>query len=69
MLTVLRPFMLHRIKSDVARDLPPKKETKLLISLTNMQQQRYTKVLKKDDHELNALGGPNHVRLFNTSIL
>lgn len=63
--TVLRPFMLRRVKSDVAHDLPPKKETKLFIGLTDMQQQWYTKVLKKDAHELNALGGPDRVRLLN----
>jgi len=57
--------MLRRVKSDVAHDLPPKKETKLFIGLTDMQQQWYTKVLKKDAHELNALGGPDRVRLLN----
>ena len=63
--TVLRPFMLRRVKADVACDLPPKKETKLFIGLTSMQQEWYTKVLKKDAHELNALGGPDRVRLLN----
>lgn len=63
--TVLRPFMLRRVKIDVARSLPPKKETKLFIGLTDMQQEWYTRVLKKDAHELNALGGPDRVRLLN----
>jgi len=27
--TVLRPFMLRRVKADVAKDLPPKTETKV----------------------------------------
>jgi SWI/SNF-related matrix-associated actin-dependent regulator of chromatin subfamily A member 5 len=63
--TVLRPFMLRRVKRDVATGLPPKKETKLYIGLTKMQQEWYVKVLTKDAHELNMLGGPDRVRLLN----
>ena len=63
--TVLRPFMLRRVKKDVATALPPKKETKLFIGLTDMQQDWYKRVLRKDAHELNALGGPSHARLQN----
>jgi SWI/SNF-related matrix-associated actin-dependent regulator of chromatin subfamily A member 5 len=63
--TVLRPFMLRRVKKDVATDLPPKKETKLYIGLTKMQQAWYVKVISKDAHELNKLGGPDRVRLLN----
>lgn len=63
--TVLRPFMLRRVKKDVACGLPPKKETKLYIGLTAMQQDWYTRILKKDAHELNSLGGPDRVRLLN----
>lgn len=63
--TVLRPFMLRRVKRDVATALPPKKETKLYIGLTEMQQEWYVKVLRKDAHELNKLGGPERVRLLN----
>jgi SWI/SNF-related matrix-associated actin-dependent regulator of chromatin subfamily A member 5 len=63
--TVLRPFMLRRVKRDVAKTLPPKKETKLYIGLTPMQQDWYVKVLQKDAHELNKLGGPERVRLLN----
>lgn len=63
--TVLRPFMLRRVKKDVAKSLPPKKETKLYIGLTQMQQEWYVKVLSKDAHELNKLGGAGRVRLLN----
>jgi SWI/SNF-related matrix-associated actin-dependent regulator of chromatin subfamily A member 5 len=63
--TVLRPFMLRRVKKDVACALPPKKETKLYIGLTQMQRDWYKKVLTKDASELNALGGPDRVRLLN----
>jgi SWI/SNF-related matrix-associated actin-dependent regulator of chromatin subfamily A member 5 len=63
--TVLRPFMLRRVKKDVATALPPKKETKLYIGLTDMQQSWYVKVLQKDAHALNKLGGPDRVSLLN----
>lgn len=63
--TVLRPFMLRRVKNDVACSLPPKKETKLFIGLTQLQQEWYTRILRKDAHELNSLGGPDRVRLLN----
>ena len=82
--TVLRPFMLRRVKKDVAKDLPPKREVKLYTGLTDMQKfwrvaavsraracacltrravARYTKILSKDASALNALGGPDRVRL------
>ena len=35
---VLRPFLLHRVKSDVERSLPPKKETILKIGMSEMQR-------------------------------
>jgi SWI/SNF-related matrix-associated actin-dependent regulator of chromatin subfamily A member 5 len=65
---VLHPLVLRRFKSNVAHDLLPKKETKLSICLTDIQQQQYTKVLKKDAHELNALGGPDRVWPLNISM-
>ena len=61
--TVLRPFMLRRVKNDVAFSLPPKKETKLFIVLTKLQQEWYTRTLRKSAHKLNSLGGPDKVRL------
>jgi len=63
--TILRPFMLRRVKKDVAKSLPPKKETKLYIGLTEMQQKWYVSCLQKDAHELNKLGGPDKNRLLN----
>lgn len=63
--SILRPFMIRRVKKDVACNLPPKKETKLYVGLTSMQQEWYKKVLRKDAFELNKLGGPDRVRLLN----
>jgi len=62
---VLKPFMLRRVKADVEKDLPSKKETKLYIGLTEMQKEWYTKILAKDVSSLNALGGTDRVRLLN----
>jgi len=59
------PLMLRRVKNNMTHDLPPKKETKFFIGLTDMQQQWYTKVLKKDAHELNASREPDRARLLN----
>lgn len=63
--TVLRPFMLRRIKADVEKDLPPKKEIKLYMPLTKMQREWYKKILSKDAYAFNSLGGPDRVRLLN----
>lgn len=63
--TVLRPFLLRRVKKDVATALPAKTETKLFIGLTKMQQKWYVSCLQKDAHELNKLGGPERSRLMN----
>jgi SWI/SNF-related matrix-associated actin-dependent regulator of chromatin subfamily A member 5 len=57
--------MLRRVKIDVEKDLPIKKETKLYIGLTSMQRDWYTKLLTKDVASLNAIGGPDRVRLHN----
>jgi hypothetical protein len=46
---VLRPFMLRRLKSDVAKSLPPKKETLLYTSMTRMQKDLYRGLLGHAD--------------------
>jgi SWI/SNF-related matrix-associated actin-dependent regulator of chromatin subfamily A member 5 len=63
--SVVRPFMLRRIKNDVETELMPKIETKLYIGMTALQRQWYTRVLMKDVETLNALGGAEKVRLLN----
>jgi SWI/SNF-related matrix-associated actin-dependent regulator of chromatin subfamily A member 5 len=63
--TVLKPFMIRRVKVDVEKDLPPKKEIKLYIGLSAMQKEWYRRVLTKDIAALNALGGPDKTRLLN----
>ena len=56
---VLRPFLLRRLKVDVMADLPPKKETLLYVSLTEMQRTWYKSILTKN---FDALDGQNKDR-------
>lgn len=43
--SVLRPFLLRRLKSDVEKKLPPKKEIKIYVGLSKMQREWYRVVL------------------------
>uniref|UniRef100_A0A9J8CRV4 SNF2 related chromatin remodeling ATPase 5 n=1 Tax=Cyprinus carpio carpio TaxID=630221 RepID=A0A9J8CRV4_CYPCA len=63
--TVLRPFLLRRIKADVEKSLLPKKETKMYIGLSKMQREWYTKILMKDIDILNSAGKMDKMRLLN----
>lgn len=63
--TVLRPFLLRRLKIDVAHGLPPKTETKLYVGISEMQRAWYTRLLQRDAINLNAIGGSNPTRLLN----
>uniref|UniRef100_A0A061QM65 SWI/SNF-related matrix-associated actin-dependent regulator of chromatin subfamily A member 5 n=1 Tax=Tetraselmis sp. GSL018 TaxID=582737 RepID=A0A061QM65_9CHLO len=60
---VLRPFLLRRVKSDVERGLPPKKETILKIGMSAMQKKYYAALLQKDIEAVN--GGAERSRLLN----
>ncbi|TIA90806.1 hypothetical protein E3P99_01358 [Wallemia hederae] len=44
---ILRPFLLRRLKSDVAKGLPPKKEYVLYAPLTQKQQTVYNAILNR----------------------
>uniref|UniRef100_M4B8C8 Uncharacterized protein n=1 Tax=Hyaloperonospora arabidopsidis (strain Emoy2) TaxID=559515 RepID=M4B8C8_HYAAE len=63
--TILRPFLLRRLKADVEHSLPPKIETKLYVGLSEMQREWYMHVLHRDATHLNAIGGSDRVRLLN----
>lgn len=56
---VLRPFLLRRVKSEVAKGLPPKTETTLYIGLSQLQKEWYTKILMKDIDAINTAVGSN----------
>ncbi|XP_039114960.1 probable chromatin-remodeling complex ATPase chain [Dioscorea cayenensis subsp. rotundata] len=53
---VLRPFLLRRLKSDVEKGLPPKKETILKVGMSQLQKQYYRALLQKDLEVINAGG-------------
>ena len=44
---MLRPFLLRRLKADVEKGLPPKKETILKIGMSEMQKKYYAALLQK----------------------
>ena len=64
---ILRPFLLRRLKADVEKDLPPKKEIKLLIGMSEMQRQWYGNILTKNIDVLNASAtkAGNRTRMLN----
>jgi len=62
---VLRPFLLRRLKSDVEKRLPPKKEVKIYVGLSKMQREWYTKILMKDIDIVNGAGRMDKMRLLN----
>uniref|UniRef100_A0A7S4BGX6 Uncharacterized protein n=1 Tax=Chrysotila carterae TaxID=13221 RepID=A0A7S4BGX6_CHRCT len=61
---ILRPFLLRRLKADVEKDLPPKREIKLLIGMTETQRKLYQDILSKNIDVLNAMAG-NRTRMLN----
>ena len=60
---VLRPFLLRRLKADVERGLPPKKETILKIGMSEMQRKWYKALLQKDVAAID--GSADRSRLLN----
>ncbi|CAL4082715.1 unnamed protein product [Meganyctiphanes norvegica] len=63
--TILRPFLLRRLKSEVEKGLLPKIECKLYIGITDMQREMYKKLLMKDIDIVNGAGSKEKVRLQN----
>lgn len=51
---ILRPFLLRRVKSDVEKNLLPKKEINIYVGLTEMQRKWYRSVLEKDIDAVNG---------------
>ncbi|XP_066278036.1 chromodomain-helicase-DNA-binding protein 1-like [Branchiostoma lanceolatum] len=65
--TVLQPFLLRRVKSEVIKDLPKKSEVILYHGLTSLQKKYYKAILMKDiDAFQTTYGpGPSKTRLMN----
>ena len=51
--TILRPYLLRRVKEDVAKHIPPKEETIIEVELTSIQKQYYRAVLERNQEFLN----------------
>jgi len=65
---LLGPFLLRRLKADVEKGLPPKKETILKIGLTPMQRRYYAGLLQRDLDAVASAGsggGGDRSRLLN----
>jgi len=59
---VLKPFMLRRLKADVERGIPPKKEIYVECGMTDMQQTWYKNILTKN---VVSLKGGEKMKLLN----
>ncbi|GMK58238.1 hypothetical protein CspeluHIS016_0502700 [Cutaneotrichosporon spelunceum] len=58
---ILKPFLLRRLKSEVERGLPPKKEYLLYAPLTQQQKDFYQAILARNHRQylINAIAGVN----------
>ncbi|CCE65026.1 hypothetical protein TPHA_0J02060 [Tetrapisispora phaffii CBS 4417] len=65
--TVLQPFLLRRIKSEVETSLLPKKELNVYVGMSTMQKKWYKQILEKDIDAVNASSGnkESKTRLLN----
>eukprot|EP01048_Picozoa_sp_COSAG05_P011763 COSAG05_NODE_1131_length_5775_cov_33.399930_4_plen_646_part_00 len=61
---VLKPFILRRLKAEVERGLPPKKELSVYCKMTRSQKVTYQAVLKNNVEVLNGASG-ERVKLLN----
>ncbi|BGP31421.1 chromatin remodeling complex Adenosinetriphosphatase [Rhodotorula toruloides] len=55
--SVLRPFLLRRVKMDVEKSLLPKKEINVYVGMTDLQRKWYKMILEKDIDAVNGAGG------------
>jgi SWI/SNF-related matrix-associated actin-dependent regulator of chromatin subfamily A member 5 len=62
---VLRPFMLRRLKVDVAKGLPPKTETLVMVGMSKMQKQLYKKLLLRDIESITSTNTKNKTTILN----
>ncbi|KAK4337102.1 hypothetical protein RND71_043852 [Anisodus tanguticus] len=63
--TILKPFLLRRLKNEVEKRLKPKKELKIYVGLSKMQREWYTRILMKDIDIVNGAGKSDKMRLLN----
>ncbi|KAH8583566.1 SNF2L with a SWI SNF2 like ATpase and a Myb domain [Cryptosporidium sp. chipmunk genotype I] len=61
---ILRPFMLRRLKADVERDLPPKRELYVYVGLSKLQKKIYSELLTRNLDVLNS-SSSNKTQMLN----
>ena len=62
---ILRPFMLRRLKADVAKGLPPKTETLIMVGMSSMQKKLYKSLLLRDIESITSSGNKNRTAVLN----
>lgn len=62
--SLVRPFLLRRLKTEVEKDLPPKKELQIMCGLSEMQQYYYKKLIERDIDAVNGVSA-SRSRLLN----
>nr|CEL64560.1 TPA: SWI2/SNF2 ISWI-like SANT [Neospora caninum Liverpool] len=65
---ILRPFMLRRVKKEVLKEMPPKKELLLVVPLSAMQKQLYKDLLTKNVAALQGAEGAGRTQLLNLAM-
>jgi SWI/SNF-related matrix-associated actin-dependent regulator of chromatin subfamily A member 5 len=63
---ILRPFMLRRLKADVAKGLPSKSEMILMVGMSKIQKKLYKQLLLRDlDSITGKVSGKNRTAVLN----
>ena len=62
---ILRPFMLRRLKADVAKGLPPKTETLIMVGMSTIQKRLYKKLLLRDIDSITSTSSKNKTAILN----
>jgi SWI/SNF-related matrix-associated actin-dependent regulator of chromatin subfamily A member 5 len=62
---ILRPFMLRRLKADVAKGLPPKTETLIMVGMSSMQKKLYKSLLLRDIDSITSNNNKNRTAVLN----
>ncbi|EUD65507.1 adenosinetriphosphatase [Plasmodium inui San Antonio 1] len=61
--TILKPFMLRRLKVEVEQSLPPKREIYVFVGMSKLQKKLYSDILSKNIDVLNAMTGSKNQML------
>ncbi|KAF8817877.1 SWI2/SNF2 ISWI-like SANT, partial [Cardiosporidium cionae] len=65
---LLKPFLLRRIKKEVMKELPPKREYWLFVSLTELQTKLYKHILSRSITALQGGEGSSRTQLLNVAM-